>query len=143
MFQVEKFVFDAFPLAKSFACWGVRREDEFSPLKNRPGAEADSPASARHALISFHQRLVAAAGGTFTDKDGRELPLVNNNSQNWETPIVCEISPTVSYCGENLEQLVKGKKFTSPLLLKNSKELHDHKNNFNNDLIILTKENSH
>ena len=37
-------------------------EDEFSPLKNGPGADKDSPATARIALMDLHYRQLVAAG---------------------------------------------------------------------------------
>ena len=35
----------------------------------------------------------------------------------WEDPVICEISPLVSYSGESLEPLVAGRRFVPPLLL--------------------------
>lgn len=140
-------MFDAFPLAKSFACWEVLREDEFSPLKNKPGASADTPQTARHALICYHQRLVLANGGTFVDDGGKKLDLDYLHSNNCETPVVVEISPLVSYRGEGLAALVADQNFKSPLLF-NAKDGvvvngSDHKKFVNNDLVFSAKEKVH
>ena len=35
----------------------------------------------------------------------------------WEDPVICEISPLVSYAGEGLAPLVAGRRFVPPLLL--------------------------
>ncbi|XP_043212863.1 UDP-N-acetylhexosamine pyrophosphorylase-like, partial [Amphibalanus amphitrite] len=131
--KMEKFVFDVFQVANNFAVWEVPREEEFSPLKNADGAEKDTPTTARLALCSLHQRYVLAAGGQFVTENGEPLPLMpspaavdgeeanNNEAQKaWlqrEQPLLCEISPLVSYAGEGLEPLVSGKKFLPPLLL--------------------------
>jgi UDP-N-acetylglucosamine/UDP-N-acetylgalactosamine diphosphorylase len=139
-FQIEKFVFDAFPLAESFACWEVLREDEFSPLKNRPGASADTPQTARNALISYYHRLVSSSGGTVVDDKGQELQVLNGNNSACDSSAVVEISPLVSYRGEGLASLVANKRLKSPLLLNSREGLlvngSDHaKKIVNNDLL--------
>lgn len=138
--KLEKFVFDVFEFSDQFAVWEVLREDEFSPLKNADGAEKDTPTTARHSLYNLHQRYILQAGGTFIDEDGCALPLIpsseNENGYHngtnghdkscesqksclkYECPVICEISPLISYAGEGLEHLVSGKKFASPFLLE-------------------------
>jgi len=138
--KLEKFVFDVFQCAKNFAVWEVLREDEFSPLKNAEGAAKDTPTTARHALFSLHQRHILAAGGRFIDDAGTTIPLIpsllNNNSiqletnnneiqkssMSYKTPIVVELSPLLSYAGENLEGRVTGKDFQPPIALFSATE---------------------
>ncbi len=77
--KLEKFVFDVFPFSKqrnknnrsdkycfiyrTFAVWEVRREDEFSPLKNGTGNK-DTPETCRRDLLLQHSRYVQQAGAT-------------------------------------------------------------------------------
>ena len=37
-------------------CARMRRDEEFAPVKNAPGAAADSPDTARAAILALHQR---------------------------------------------------------------------------------------
>ncbi|XP_035826564.1 UDP-N-acetylhexosamine pyrophosphorylase [Aplysia californica] len=125
--KMEKFVFDVFYFAQNFGVWEVLREEEFSPLKNADGSANSTPTTCRHALMSQHHRFVLAAGGTFIHKDGTpytDIQRNNNNeeshangqqSQDEEDTIQCEISPLVSYSGEDLEDVVKGKSFQPPV----------------------------
>lgn len=99
--KIEKFIFDVFPFSRNLVVWEVNREDEFSALKNGDSADKDNPTTARKDVYCLHRRFIEAAGGKFEDG-----------------PVVCEISPLVSYAGEGLDSIVNGKVFKSPLYLR-------------------------
>jgi len=104
--KIEKFIFDIFEFCGRLAVWEVKRDEEFSALKNSvaPGGK-DNPKTARLDVFSLHRKFVEKAGGKF----------VRDN-------IECEISPLLSYAGEDLEHLVNGKIFNSILELKSNEE---------------------
>lgn len=101
--KMEKFVFDVFPFAKNFHVFMVDRHEEFSPLKN--SSLKDSPDTCKHDLLRLHknwldnclfswdrcliERLVES--GLFY------MELKNDQ-------IFLEISPLVSYSGENVKE---------------------------------------
>ena len=101
--KLETFIFDVFPLSERMAVWDVTREDEFAPVKNAPGSASDSPDTARVLISNLAKTWVKAAGGTLTGD-------TNNDT--------CEISPLVSFAGEGLEDLVKGKEIECPFSLQ-------------------------
>jgi UDP-N-acetylglucosamine/UDP-N-acetylgalactosamine diphosphorylase len=105
--KMEKFVFDVFPYADRFVIWEVNREEEFSPLKNADTAEKENPTTCRSDVFSLHRQYIQDAGG-FVEANG--------------TPVICEISPLVSYAGEGLHKLVSQKKFKPPVLLRSCHE---------------------
>lgn len=99
-FKMEKFVFDVFQFADNLVVWEVNREDEFSALKNSDSAGKDCPSTACKDIFALHERFIRDAGGCIIGD-----------------PVVCELSPLVSYAGEGLSSIVEGKTFQSPLLL--------------------------
>ncbi|XP_007945257.2 UDP-N-acetylhexosamine pyrophosphorylase-like protein 1 [Orycteropus afer afer] len=115
--KMEKFVFDVFPFAKNFVAFEVQREEEFSPLKNSDSADRDSPSTTRRALLAQHYRWALQAGAHFLDSHGALLPALPRLQGGEDPPVVCEISPLVSYSGEGLEEYLRGREFQSPLVL--------------------------
>lgn len=62
--KLEQFVFDVFPMLElsKFACLEVKREDEFSPLKNARGTGEDDPDTSKKDIMDQGKRWVEAAG---------------------------------------------------------------------------------
>lgn len=103
--KMEKFIFDVFEFAENFICLEVARDVEFSALKNNDAAEKDCPSTAREDLFRLHRQYIKAAGG-----------ILENN-------VNVEISPILSYGGEDLEEFVKDVVFTeTPFHLKSSED---------------------
>lgn len=103
--KMEKFIFDVFEFAENFICLEVARECEFSALKNADSAKKDCPSTARQDLLTLHRKYIREAGGNIGDN------------------VEVEISPLLSYGGENLADLVKGEDLTiSPFHLKSMNE---------------------
>lgn len=118
--KMEKFVFDVFKFSERFAVLEVERRDEFSPLKNAdvPGGNSN-PRTSRWALMHFHHRLIASAGGRVKNDEGKFVtPDDGFKSEGQEYPVKVEISPLVSYCGEGLSKFVNGKELSSPVHLE-------------------------
>ncbi|KAL8766037.1 MAG: hypothetical protein Q9209_007066 [Squamulea sp. 1 TL-2023] len=92
--KLEQFVFDVFPLLslEKFACMEVKREDEFSPLKNAKGTGEDDPDTSKQDILNQGRRWVQNVGG-----------IVESEGTPEETGV--EVSPLVSYGGEGLEFL--------------------------------------
>lgn len=86
--KLEQFVFDVFPMVdpEKFACLEVKREDEFSPLKNARGTGEDDPDTSKRDITNQGKRWVEAVGGTVEDEGGEDAGV--------------EVSPLISYvCG--------------------------------------------
>ena len=83
--KLEQFVFDVFPMIdpKKFACLEVKREDEFSPLKNAKGTGEDDPDTSKRDITNQGKRWVQTAGGTVEDEGGEDAGV--------------EVSPLISY----------------------------------------------
>ncbi|KAL8836629.1 MAG: hypothetical protein Q9170_002852 [Blastenia crenularia] len=86
--KLEQFVFDVFPLTSldKFACMEVKREDEFSPLKNAKGTGEDDPDTSKQDILNQGRRWVQNVGGSVESETAPE-----------ETGV--EVSPLVSYVG--------------------------------------------
>jgi UDP-N-acetylglucosamine/UDP-N-acetylgalactosamine diphosphorylase len=69
--KLEQFVFDVFPMLElsKFASLEVKREDEFSPLKNAKGTGEDDPDTSKRDILDQGKRWVQAAGATVVSED--------------------------------------------------------------------------
>ncbi|KAJ8923702.1 hypothetical protein NQ315_010283 [Exocentrus adspersus] len=102
--KVEKFVFDVFQFANKFVTWEVPRISEFSAMKNADSVGKDCPSTSRRDLLNLHRSYIEKAGGKVTCDE-------------------VEISPLLSYAGENLEIRVKGKLFDSKTIILSDEEI--------------------
>jgi len=102
--KLELFIFDNFPKAQRMQVLQVPRNDEFAPIKNKPGAASDSPNTARELLYALNRRRLLTAGAT-----------IGPPPADHQQGAAIEISPLVSYQGEGLIKLVKGKELQLPL----------------------------
>ncbi|KAL2042077.1 hypothetical protein N7G274_005265 [Stereocaulon virgatum] len=92
--KLEQYVFDVFPMLdlEKFACMEVKREEEFSPLKNAKGTGEDDPDTSRKDILDQGKRWIQNVGGTVVSESGTDEAGV-------------EISPLISYGGEGLDFL--------------------------------------
>lgn len=97
--KVEKFVFDVFKFSKKFAAWEVPREEDFSALKNADTAGQDCPSTARRDIIALHRTWLLNAGALSVSGE-------------------VEVSPLLSYAGEDLKGIAQGKAFEGPKVLE-------------------------
>merc|ERR1719245_2396631 len=127
--KMEKFVFDVFRFANNFVVWECLRDEEFAPLKNAEGASDFTPTHCRNSLLALHQKWLRIAGAKLINEAGEEARQMgspagednnnapDNNNEEKKYVVMCEISPLVSYAGENLQQY-KGKSLELPILLE-------------------------
>jgi UDP-N-acetylglucosamine/UDP-N-acetylgalactosamine diphosphorylase len=82
--KLEQFIFDVFPMLKldKFACMEVKREDEFSALKNAKGTGEDDPDTSRRDIMQQGKRWTQAAGAIVVSEDSEDG---------------IEVSPLISY----------------------------------------------
>ncbi len=99
--KLEQFVFDCFPFLEmdKFACMEVKREDEFSPLKNAKGTGEDDPDTSRRDILQQGRRFLEGAGAIVTSESEEESGV--------------EVSPKISYGGEGLGYM-KGREIRAP-----------------------------
>lgn len=103
--KLERFVFDIFVHSQSFSVLEVDRQEEFSPLKNGPGTGIDCPETSREDILKQSKRFIINAGGYFKNQD-----------------IQVEVSPLLSYAGENL-QAISGKTIQKSVILNHLQDL--------------------
>lgn len=125
--KIEKFVFDVFEFTNKFVTWEVPRHSEFSALKNADspeGTAVDCPTTSKRDLLRLHKKYIENAGGKVTSNE-------------------VEISPLLSYAGENLEIRVKGKVFDKKTVILSDEEQLYMNNNNTIDGPVISNGNSH
>ncbi|CAD6577382.1 MAG: UDP-N-acetylglucosamine pyrophosphorylase [Alectoria sarmentosa] len=104
--KLEQFVFDVFPMLdlKKFASMEVKREDEFSPLKNAKGTGEDDPDTSKKDILDQGKRWIETVGGTVVSESGADEAGV-------------EVSPLISYGGEGL-RFLKDRTIKAPAVIE-------------------------
>jgi UDP-N-acetylglucosamine/UDP-N-acetylgalactosamine diphosphorylase len=71
--KFERFIFDLMPLAKNAIVVEIDPQEGFGPLKNAPGAAADTPEMVGSMMIAKHRRWLEKAGATVADNAPVEI----------------------------------------------------------------------
>lgn len=93
------FIFDVFASAERLVAFEVNRKEEFSPLKNAPGAPQDSPNTCRHDLSALCQRWLQLSGANVETPSGVTCDDMDE--------MMCEVSPLLASSGSDLKDLEK------------------------------------
>jgi len=110
-YKFELFIHDCFQLCapEKFGVIEAKREEEFAPVKNAPGAAEDSPDTARALISRLHQGWLKKYAIEFeAEASGEKTGL-------------CEIDQKLSYEGEGLDEFaskLKEEKIKLPFYLK-------------------------
>lgn len=120
--KLESFIFDVFPAARSMCVMDINRALEFSPVKNAPTSNEDSPVSARDAVLRAHTRACVTAGMRVATMEGMVVTLLEIDTAPFPFPRshAVELSPLVSYAGEGVAELAcvtSGKDIVAPALI--------------------------
>jgi UDP-N-acetylglucosamine/UDP-N-acetylgalactosamine diphosphorylase len=118
--KLEQFIFDVFPMLElsKFACMEVKREDEFSPLKNARGTGEDDPDTSKRDIMDQGKRWLQAAGVTVVSEgeSGIEVsPLFSYVS--FHMPDYIKVDSNQHQAGEGLEKLA-GQTISAPAVLE-------------------------
>jgi len=65
--KFERLIFDLLPSASDAIVMEIDPAEGFAPLKNAPGAVADTPEAVRTAMVAQHRRWLEAAGAEVAD----------------------------------------------------------------------------
>eukprot|EP01062_Namystynia_karyoxenos_P009692 TRINITY_DN13426_c0_g1_i2.p1 TRINITY_DN13426_c0_g1~~TRINITY_DN13426_c0_g1_i2.p1 ORF type:complete len:488 (+),score=166.61 TRINITY_DN13426_c0_g1_i2:84-1547(+) len=94
--KLEGFIFDVFAVSRQFRMLQVDRAAEFSAIKNASDSgKPDSPVTALAMLSRLHRKWLRDAGAAIPPDDAEG------------SGVACEISPLVSYRGEDLAEHAK------------------------------------
>ena len=93
----------------------VERASEHAPVKNAPGSEIDSPDTARKALLGLHKRYDPLS--VLIDISMRDVRWIEAEGGVIPDGHTVEISPLLSYEGEDLARHCSGRTFADMTVL--------------------------